>query len=219
MRVLIVDDHPMYREGLIAALSGRPDVTVVGEAGDGAAAVELAVRLTPDIVLMDLHMPVMNGVEATGRLRAELPGVAVVVLTMLESDESLAAAVRAGARGYLLKGAGRAEILRALEACGDGGAYFGPNAARALAGLVGAETRRPVANPVLPELTEREVEILDLMARGLSNAAIASRLYVSDKTVRNYVSAVYGKLGVSDRAAAVARARDAGLGAGLPGRR
>ncbi|WP_182907641.1 response regulator transcription factor [Microbispora sp. H13382] len=219
MRVLIVDDHPMYREGLIAALSGRPDVTVVGEAGDGAAAVELAVRLAPDVVLMDLHMPVMNGVEATGRLRAELPDVAVVVLTMLESDESLAAAVRAGARGYLLKGAGRAEILRALEACRDGGAYFGRNAARALAGLVGAESRRPVANPVLPELTEREVEILDLMARGLSNAAIASRLYVSDKTVRNYVSTVYGKLGVGDRAAAVARARDAGLGAGLPGGR
>ncbi|KAA9376042.1 response regulator transcription factor [Microbispora cellulosiformans] len=219
MRVLIVDDHPMYREGLIAALSGRPGVTVVGEAGDGAAAVELAVRLAPDVVLMDLHMPVMNGVEATGRLRAELPDVAVVVLTMLESDESLAAAVRAGARGYLLKGAGRAEILRALEACRDGGAYFGPNAARALAGLVGAETRRSVANPVLPDLTEREVEILDLMARGLSNAAIASRLYVSDKTVRNYVSTVYGKLDVGDRAAAVARARDAGLGAGLPGGR
>ncbi|WP_188188549.1 response regulator transcription factor [Nonomuraea sp. SYSU D8015] len=219
MRVLIVDDHPMYREGLVAALSGRPGVTVVGEAGDGAEAVELAVRLAPDIVLMDLHMPVMNGVEATRRLLEELPEVAIVVLTMLESDDSLAAAVRAGARGYLLKGAGRAEILRALEICRDGGAYFGPNAARALAGLVGVEPRRAVANPVLPELTEREVEILDLMARGLSNAAIASRLYVSDKTVRNYVSAVYGKLGVNDRAAAVARARDAGLGSGPPGGR
>ncbi|MGP3917577.1 response regulator transcription factor [Nonomuraea sp. 10N515B] len=219
MRVLIVDDHPMYREGLVATLSRQPGVTVVGEAGDGAEAVELAVRLAPDIVLMDLHMPVMNGVEATGRLLAELPGVAIVVLTMLESDDSLAAAVRAGARGYLLKGAGRAEIVRALEVCRDGGAYFGPNAARALAGLVGAESRRTVANPVLPELTEREVEILDLMARGLSNAAIASRLYVSDKTVRNYVSTVYGKLGVTDRAAAVARARDAGLGSGLSGAR
>ncbi|GAA2395376.1 response regulator transcription factor [Nonomuraea africana] len=219
MRVLIVDDHPMYREGLVAALSGQPGVTVVGEAGDGAAAVELAVRRAPDIVLMDLHMPVMNGVEATGRLLSERPDIAIVVLTMLESDDSLAAAVRAGARGYLLKGAGRAEILRALETCMEGGAYFGPNAARALAGLVGSEPRRTVANPVLPELTEREVEILDLMARGLSNAAIASRLYVSDKTVRNYVSAVYGKLGVNDRAAAVARARDAGLGSGLPGGR
>ncbi|WP_067172989.1 response regulator transcription factor [Microtetraspora niveoalba] len=219
MRVLIVDDHPMYREGLAAALSRLPDITVVGEAGDGAAAVESALRLAPDVVLMDLHMPVMNGVEATARLLKELPGTAVVVLTMLESDESLAAAVRAGARGYLLKEAGRDEILRALEACRGGGAYFGPNAARALAGLVGAETRRAVANPALPELTEREVEILDLMARGLSNAAIASRLYVSDKTVRNYVSTVYGKLGVGDRAAAVARARDAGLGSGPPGRR
>ncbi|WP_066944978.1 response regulator transcription factor [Microtetraspora fusca] len=219
MRVLIVDDHPMYRAGLAAALSSLSDITVVGEAGDGEAAVESALRLAPDVVLMDLHMPVMNGVEATARLRKELPGTAVVVLTMLESDESVAAAVRAGARGYLLKEAGRDEILRALEACRDGGAYFGPNAARALAGLVGAETRRAVANPVLPELTEREVEILDLMARGLSNAAIASRLYVSDKTVRNYVSTVYGKLGVSDRAAAVARARDAGLGSGPSGRR
>ncbi|MFF4778121.1 response regulator [Microtetraspora fusca] len=219
MRVLIVDDHPMYRAGLAAALSSLSDITVVGEAGDGEAAVESALRLAPDVVLMDLHMPVMNGVEATARLRKELPGTAVVVLTMLESDESVAAAVRAGARGYLLKEAGRDEILRALEACRDGGAYFGPNAARALAGLVGAETRRAVANPVLPELTEREVEILDLVARGLSNAAIASRLYVSDKTVRNYVSTVYGKLGVSDRAAAVARARDAGLGSGPSGRR
>jgi DNA-binding NarL/FixJ family response regulator len=210
--VLVVDDHPLYREGLVTALSMLDGVDVVGEAGDGAQAVELALQLAPDVVVMDLNLPRLGGIEATRRISGELPGTAVLVLTMLEGDDALFAAMRAGARGYLLKGADRQEIARALETVANGEVVFSATlASRVLAWFARGGGRAAVP---FPELTEREREILDLVARGLTNAAIARRLVVSDKTVRNHVSNVFGKLHVADRAEAVARARDAGLGAG-----
>jgi DNA-binding NarL/FixJ family response regulator len=211
-RVLVVDDHPLYREGLVTALSMVDGVEVVGEAGDGAEAVELARRLAPDVVVMDLNLPAVGGIEATRRITAELPGTAVLVLTMLEGDDALFAAMRAGARGYLLKGADRQEIARALATVANGEVVFSATLAARVLAWFGRDGGR-VAAP-FPELTDREREILDLVARGLTNAAIARRLVVSDKTVRNHVSNVFGKLHVADRAEAVARARDAGLGGG-----
>ena len=210
--VLVVDDHPLYREGLVTALSMLDGVDVVAEAGDGALAVELALGLAPDVVVMDLNMPGLGGIEATRRITAQLPGTAVLVLTMLEGDDALFAAMRAGARGYLLKGADRQEIARALETVANGEVVFSATlASRVLAWFARGGTG---AAAPFPELTEREREILDLVARGLTNAAIARRLVVSDKTVRNHVSNVFGKLHVADRAEAVARARDAGMGTG-----
>ncbi|ADP84723.1 response regulator [Pseudofrankia inefficax] len=212
MRVLVVDDHPLFREGLTIAIETMPDVEVVGEAGDGEAAVEAAGRLAPDIVVMDLHMPGTNGIDATRRIVAEHPGIAVLVLTMLDGDDSVFAAMRAGARGYLLKGAERQEIARSLRAVAAGEVVF--SAAIASRVLAWFATGGRSALAPFPELTDREREILDLVARGLTNPAIARRLFLSDKTVRNHVSNVFAKLQVADRAEAVARARDAGLGTG-----
>jgi DNA-binding NarL/FixJ family response regulator len=210
IRVLVVDDHPLYREGLVGAIDTMPGKQVVGEAGDGAEAVRRTAELAPDVVVMDLHMPELNGVDATRAITAAHPDVAVLVLTMLEGDDSVFAAVRAGAKGYLLKGADRAEIGRALDAVAHGEVVFSSSIAqRVLAFFAGGRTA--TATP-FPELTEREREVLDLVARGLTNAEIARRLVVSDKTVRNHVSNVFAKLHVAGRAEAVARARDAGLG-------
>jgi DNA-binding NarL/FixJ family response regulator len=212
IRVLVVDDHPLYREGLVTALATMPGTEVVGEARNGEEAVELSGRLEPDVVLMDLHMPLLNGVDATRAITSAQPGVAVLVLTMLEGDDSVFAAVRAGARGYLLKGADRAEIGRAVESVAHGEVVFSAAIApRVLSYFAGGRPAGGVAP--FPELTEREREVLDLVARGLTNAEIARRLFVSDKTVRNHVSNVFAKIHVADRAGAVARARDAGLGA------
>jgi len=211
-RVLVVDDHPLYREGLVIALGALPGVDVVGEASNGREAVEAAARLEPDVVVMDLNMPELNGVEATRQICAARPGTTVLVLTMLEADDSVFAAMRAGARGYLLKGADRAEIARALDAVSHGEVVFSAAiATRVLTWF--AAGGGPTLSP-FPVLTDREREILDLVARGLTNAEIARRLFLSDKTVRNHVSNVFAKLQVSDRAEAVAKARDAGLGAG-----
>ncbi|MET0840227.1 MAG: response regulator transcription factor [Marmoricola sp.] len=213
LRVVVVDDHPLYREGLATALESMPGVEVVGEAGDGETALEVVGRLRPSVVLMDLHMPGTNGIDTTRELVRRDPDVAVLVLTMLEGEESVFAALRAGARGYLLKGAGRAEIERAIRTVAEGEVVFSPAVAgRVLAWFRSGASAGDVATP-FPELTEREREVLDLVARGLTNAEIARRLVVSDKTVRNHVSNVFAKLHVTDRASAVARARDAGLGA------
>ena len=210
MRVLVVDDHPLYREGLVTVIATMAGTEVVGEAADGAEAVRRAEELHPDVIIMDLNMPVLSGIEATRQIAQSLPDIAVLVLTMLEDDDSVFAALRAGARGFLLKGADSAEIGRALEAASRDEIVF----SSAIAGRVlsyFAAGRRLDSGP-FPALTAREHEVLDLVARGLTNAEISRRLFVSDKTVRNHVSNVFAKLHVAGRAEAVARAREAGLG-------
>lgn len=211
MKVLVVDDHAMFRDGLTAILNSLEDVEVVGGASNGAEAVELASRHQPDVVLMDLHMPTMNGVDATRAITSTQPDVAVLILTMLEDDASVFSALEAGAQGYLLKESGRDALAQALQASRHGHAILDTSVAGRV--LRGRNDRReiPDAN-AFPFLTDREREVLDLVARGLTNPAIAARLHVSDKTVRNHVSNVLSKLHVNDRAAAVARARDAGYG-------
>ncbi len=208
LRVLVVDDHPLYREGLVTAMSAMPGVDVVGQAGDGQEAVDLVDELEPDVIVMDLYMPVLNGIDATRQIIAKRPRTAVLVLTMAEGDDSVFAAMRAGARGYLLKGADRKEIARGLETLAAGEVIFSSTiASRVLAWFTHGANLAP-----FPELTDRESEVLDLLARGLTNSAIAARLVVSEKTIRNHVSNVFCKLHVTGRAEAVARARDAGLG-------
>jgi DNA-binding NarL/FixJ family response regulator len=211
-RVLVADDHPTFRRGLGALLESLDDVEVVGEVADGEAAVTLAAELEPDVVVMDLNMPGLNGVEATRRIVTANANVAVLVLTMLDEDESVFAAMRAGARGYVVKGADTEDVLRALESVARGDAVFGP----AVASRVLSYLTRPLSarDPLLfPELSEREREVLELIARGLTNSEIARKLVVTPKTVRNHVSSVFTKLQVSDRAEAILRARRAGLGA------
>lgn len=193
-------------------LASLQDVDVVGEAADGDSAVALARELKPDVVVMDLNMPGVNGVDATRRIVAADPAIAVLVLTMLDEDESVFAAMRAGARGYVVKGADTEDVLRALESVARGDAVFGP----AVAGRVLSYLTRPLSarDPMLfPELSEREREVLELMARGLTNSDIARKLVVSPKTVRNHVSSIFTKLQVNGRADAIGRARKAGLGA------
>ena len=214
LRVLVCDDHPVYRDGLAMLLSSLAGLEVVGTASDGVEAVRLAGELDPDVVVMDLQMPELNGIEATARMTAEQPHVAVLVLTMYDDDESVFAAMRAGARGYLLKGADRGEIARAVAGVANGEVVFSAGiASRVLAFFAAGPGAAAAALDPFPGLTEREREILDLVARGLTNAEIARRLVVSDKTVRNHVSNVFTKLQVAGRAEAVARARDAGFGA------
>ena len=210
VRVLIVDDHPMFRSGLRSAVATVADSEVVGETADGADAVALAVSQRPDVVLMDLRMTGMSGVEATRRIVGALPSCRVLVLTMCDDDESVFAAMRAGASGYLLKGVGEDEIAAAIRAVHRGEALFGAGVAQRLLDTVSGRTA-PVTDP-FPELTGREQQVLGLMAAGLGNAGIAVRLSVSAKTVRNTVSVVLGKLQAADRGEAIARARAAGLG-------
>lgn len=208
LRIVIADDHPVFRSGVRAIVEGEPDAEVVGEAGTADEAVALASRLQPDVVVMDLHMPGGGGIEAT-RLIVQRDLAKVLVVSMLDDDASARAAVRAGAAGYIVKGAGGAEMLRALRTVAGGGSIFGATVAPGLVGGIG----KPHDGHGPFGLTEREVEIVDLMARGLTNAAIAERVFLSPKTVRNYVSAIFTKLDARNRAEAVARARDAGFGA------
>jgi DNA-binding NarL/FixJ family response regulator len=210
VRVLVADDHPVFRDGLAMLLASVDGIEVVGTAADGVQAVDAAVRLLPDVVVMDVQMPRLNGVEATRRLATEAPSVGIVVLTMSEDDGTVFAAVRAGARGYLVKGAEQEEIVRAITTVASGGAVFGATLALRIAEFFAAGP--PTPTDAFPQLTAREREILDLLAAGRSNAQIAAALYLSPKTVRNNVSNVFAKLQVADRAEAIVRAREAGLG-------
>ncbi len=210
MRVLVADDHPVFRDGLAMLLGSVDGIDVVGTAASGTQAVALATELRPDVVVMDVQMPELNGIEATRRLADAAPEVGVVVLTMSEDDGTVFSAVRAGARGYLVKGAEQDEIVRAITAVAAGGVVFGASLARRIAEFFAAGP--PAPTDAFPQLTGREREILDLVAAGRSNAQIAATLYLSPKTVRNNVSNVFTKLQVADRAEAIVRAREAGLG-------
>jgi DNA-binding NarL/FixJ family response regulator len=208
IRVAIADDHPTVRSGLKALLASVEGIEVIGESSDGAAAVELALRERPQVVVMDIRMPGQDGIEATRQLAVAAPEVAVLILTMLEDDESVFAAMRAGARGYVLKGAEQEEIVGAIHAVSRGEAIFGPGVAQRVLQLFGGERQ---AQP-FPSLTAREREILDLMAAGANNSEIARKLFISPKTVSNNVSYILGKLQVADRSKAIVRARRSGLG-------
>jgi DNA-binding NarL/FixJ family response regulator len=211
LRVLIADDHLLFRDGLRALLTSAPDTELVGEAATGEEAAALTGSLQPDVVLMDLQMPGLNGIEATRRIVQESPHVRVLVVTMFEDDSSVLAAMRAGARGYLLKGATHTEMARAIRAVGEGEAIFSPTIAARLMEFFASF--RPAAMPqVFPELSDREREILDLIAQGHKNPEIAARLVLSPKTVRNHVTNILSKLQVADRGEAIMRAREAGLG-------
>lgn len=206
VRVLIADDHLVVRRGLAALLASLDGVEVVGEATDGAQAVREAQLTRPDVVVMDLRMPGIDGIEATRRVRAAVPGTHVLVLTMFEDDETVVSAIRAGASGYLLKGAGQQEILAALGAVAAGQLVVGPTVAARLVEQLTAATPTP-----FPQLTGREREVLALVAEGLGNAAVGARLGMAPKTVGNHMSAILTKLGVATRAEASDRARRAGF--------
>ena len=213
LRILIAEDSAPFRQGLRSLLQSVDALEVVGEATSGQEAIQLAGQLQPDIVLMDLQMPGLNGIEATRQIIYTSPHISILMLTMFEDDESVFAALRAGARGYLLKGALKAEIVRAIQGVASGEAIFGPSIARRLMQYFSAP--RPAAPPqAFPELTEREREILDLIAQHHTNVEIAERLSLAPKTVRNHVSNIFTKLQVIDRAQAIIRAREAGLGKG-----
>jgi DNA-binding NarL/FixJ family response regulator len=208
IRVLIADDHATFTRAAATLLGAIGDIDVVGTAATGKEAVRLALDLQPDVVLMDLHMPDLNGIEATGLLHDDAPHIAVLVLTMFDDDDSVVAAIRAGARGYLLKGARQEEITRAIRAVHGGDAIFGGPLARRLVRLVDP---KPVQRS-FPSLTDREHAVLEQVATGASNSAIAMRLGLSEKTVRNYLSNILNKLAVTTRAEAIVSARDQGLG-------
>ena len=211
VRVLIADDHPLFREGMRGRLDRVDDVAVVGEAASGDEAVELANKLAPDVILMDIKMPGLNGIEATREIQRANPQIGILVLTMFEDDDSVFAAMRAGAKGYLLKDSGGEGVVHAIRAVASGEAVFGPGVAERMIGFFSAP-RSAAPQRAFPELTEREEEVLSLVAQGKSNREIARQLFVSLKTVRNHVSNILLKLQVADRAQAVIRARDAGMG-------
>jgi DNA-binding NarL/FixJ family response regulator len=210
IRVLICDDHPIVRAGLDALLGSLPDIEVVAVVADGQAAVREVVTLRPDVAILDLSLPGLDGIAATREIVRVAPQVAVLMLTMHEDDESVFSAMRAGARGYLVKGVEQEDILRAIRSVAAGEAIFGPGVAQRVLGFL--TTPRGGTTVPFPELTPRESEVLDLLAAGLNNPAIAHRLDISPKTVANNVSAIFAKLQVADRAQAIIRARDAGLG-------
>lgn len=212
IRILVVDDHKLFREGLIALLNAASGMEVVGEAGTGKEAIVQAGSLIPDVVLMDIQMPDMNGIEATRRILASHPGPGVVMLTMLEDDDSLFAAMSAGARGYILKGADKAEVLRTVTAVAEGQALFGPAIAGRLTTFFQHGGRIQTTVTPFPELTDREREVLSLIAQGTGNSDIAAKLHISGKTVSNHISNIFNKLQVANRAQAIVKAHNANIG-------
>ena len=210
IRIVVADDHPVYRDGLRALVARTPDIDLVAEAATGIEAVEAVERTAPDVVLMDIRMPGMTGIEATRTILERRPETRVLILTMSENDDSLFTAMRAGARGYLPKDAGSEELVHAIRAAALGEVIFGQSIAAKLHAFF-STSHAPAAAP-FPELTDREDEVLELIAQGRSNPEIAARLEISDKTVRNHVANVFNKLRVADRAQAIVRAREAGLG-------
>jgi DNA-binding NarL/FixJ family response regulator len=210
-RILVADDHPMFREGVVALLQTQPDLETVGTAADTDTAVALALEQEPDLVLMDIAMPGGGGVEATRRILDERPSTRILMVTMFDDDATVLLALRAGARGYVLKDAETADLLRAVRAAARGDAIFSPSIAARLVEFFAPGAARP-DTAAFPALTERETEILGLVARGYANLRIAAELHLSHSTVRNYVSSILRKLQVASRAEAIARARDAGLG-------
>ena len=210
LRILIADDHPLFRKGMRTLLTATADTEVIGEATTGREVIELAAALQPDVILMDLQMPGVNGIEATRQILQDSPNIRILVVTLFEDDASVFTALRAGARGYILKDAKEDEILRAIRAVGSGEAIFSPAIATRLMEFF-ATPRPSASKEVFPTLTDREREILQLIARGSTNHDIARQLVLSVKTVNNYVSNIFSKLQVTDRAQAIIRARDAGL--------
>ena len=210
IRVVIADDHPVFRDGLLALAARSPDIEVVAEAATGRQAIEVAAETEPDVILMDLRMPEMSGIEATRTILERRPETRVLILTMSEDDDSLFAAMRAGARGYLPKDAASEELVRAIRAAALGEVIFGASIATRMQSYFAASRSR-AADP-FPELTDREDEVLELVARGLANPEIGRRLAISEKTVRNHVATIFNKLRVADRSQAIVRAREAGLG-------
>jgi DNA-binding NarL/FixJ family response regulator len=211
IRVVVADDHQIVRDGLNALLGALDGIEVVGLAGDGVDAVHLVEETTPDVVVMDIQMPRLDGLEATRRITGRHPDVRVVMLTMNEDDETVLAAIRGGASGYLLKGAGAEEVQHAIRAAASGGMVFGASLAAKVASYLAGGIRTEAPEP-FPELTERERQVLRLLAAGRSNDQIAGELYVSSKTVRNAVSGIYAKLHAAGRAEAIIKAREAGYG-------
>ena len=212
IRVLIADDHAAFRKGLRGMLSLVPEVEVVGEAAGGLEAVSQTSALQPDVILMDVQMPDLNGIDATQRVLAMSPHIGVLMLTMFEDDDSVFAAMRVGARGYVLKGADRDEVRRAIKAVSQGEAIFSPAIAQRLMHYFGGLAQLASRTLPFPQLSDREREVLTLIAQGLSNSEIAVRLYLSAKTVRNHVSNIFAKLQVASRSEAISRARSEGLG-------
>jgi DNA-binding NarL/FixJ family response regulator len=215
IRVLVADDHTLFREGMCAIFENVPDIEVVGEASNGQEAVEQVKSLRPDIVLMDISMPDMNGLEATEQVLALNPETGIIMLTMVENNDSLFAAMRAGARGYILKGAEKAEVLKTIRAVANGEANFGPAIATRLTSFFQSFDQEPPSTeevPPFPDLTSREREVLELVTAGKTNHEIAGQLHISVKTVSNHISNIFNKLQVADRVQAIIKARDAGMG-------
>ncbi len=210
IRILIADDHTLFRDGLHAVLTSLPEMDVVGEAATGEEVIAQAAALQPELILMDLQMPGVNGIEATRRIIQTSPHIGVIVVTMFEDNDSVFAAMRAGARGYILKGADQAEMVRVIHAVANGEALFGPAIAKRLMNFF--LVPQHVVPTIFPELTEREREILNLIAQGDNNTEIAERLVLSSKTIRNHISNIFSKVQVADRAQAIVQARKAGLG-------